>query len=248
MCSRDMDLAEPVGLQTSGGCGGRCPLFGGVQLAIDTTMVSSRRGTAQQNGKALEEARRRKERTYPELAGEGGRARLIVLGVEAGGGCRSEETAEFLSSLVWAKVREVPEELQAEARTAWLRRWQRLLVCAAAKAFSMSLLGLVPGGSNGATRLCMRCGMRDGFTFVCCWTPLSFREKKSPSTIARTGAFCFFVCVETFHSDWNTKFIELHTAVNMKKPCNNLKANALWLMSDRRSQRHIESRTSVRRT
>ena len=156
---RDMDLAEHSRLDcrrlevVADGL----PLFGGVQLAIDTTMVSplhrdgrARRGTAQQNGKALEEARRRKERTYPELAGEGGRARLIVLGAEVGGRW-SEETAEFLSSLAWAKVRELPEELQAEARRAWLRRWQRLLACTAAKAFSMSLLGLVPGGSDGAT-------------------------------------------------------------------------------------------------
>ena len=86
------------------------PLFGVVQLAIDTNMVSplhrderARRETAQQNGKALEEARRRKERTYPELVGEGGRARLVVLGAEVGGRW-SQETAEFLSSLAWAEV------------------------------------------------------------------------------------------------------------------------------------------------
>ena len=59
---RDMDLAEHTRLDcrrlevVADGL----PLFGGVQLAIDTTMVSplhrdgrSRRGTAQQNGKAL---------------------------------------------------------------------------------------------------------------------------------------------------------------------------------------------------
>ena len=47
------------------------------RLHIDTTMVSpfyrdgrgARRGTAQQNGKPLEEARRCKERTLPELVG-----------------------------------------------------------------------------------------------------------------------------------------------------------------------------------
>ena len=85
---RDMDLAElnrldnrRIEIVADG-----LHLFRGVQLATDTTMVSplhrdgmARRGTAQQNGKALEEARRRTERTYPELAGEGGRARLVVL-------------------------------------------------------------------------------------------------------------------------------------------------------------------------
>ena len=91
---RDMDLTEPNRLD------GRrlevvadgLPLHGGAQLAIDTTMVlplhsdgTPRRGTADTNGKALEMARRRKERTFPELAGEGGRARLVVLGAEVGG-------------------------------------------------------------------------------------------------------------------------------------------------------------------
>ena len=73
--------------------------------------------------------------------------------------------AEFLSSLAWAKVRELHEELQAEARRAWLRRWQRLLACTAAKAKSMSLLGLVPGSSNGVTPSVHEgLGMRDGLT------------------------------------------------------------------------------------
>ena len=55
------------------------PLFGGVQLAVDTTLVSvlrgdgmPRRGANQHAGVALREARARKERTYPELAREGG--------------------------------------------------------------------------------------------------------------------------------------------------------------------------------
>ena len=55
------------------------PLFGGAQLAIDTTLVSAirqdgtpRRGAATRDGVALLEARRRKARTYPELTGQGG--------------------------------------------------------------------------------------------------------------------------------------------------------------------------------
>ena len=60
------------------------PLFHGAQLAIDTTMVSplGRDGVphpqcADFNGAALLAARRRKQRRYPELAGEHGRARLV---------------------------------------------------------------------------------------------------------------------------------------------------------------------------
>ena len=37
------------------------------------------------NGAALQYIRRRKTITYPELIGEGGRARLLVLAVEVGG-------------------------------------------------------------------------------------------------------------------------------------------------------------------
>ena len=67
------------------------PLWGGVQLAVDTTLVSAlrgdrnpRRGAATRDGVALSEARD-KERTYPELVGPGARARLVVLALEVGG-------------------------------------------------------------------------------------------------------------------------------------------------------------------
>ena len=132
------------------------PLHGGAQLAIDTTMVSPlhNNGVAKRassrNGLALEDARKRKEITFPELAGEGGRARLVVLATEVGGRW-SSETAQFLSSLAWAKTRDLPEELQGDAARAWTRRWQRLLNCAAAKAFGQSLLDVIPNGSDERT-------------------------------------------------------------------------------------------------
>ena len=59
------------------------PLFGGVQLASDTTLVSAvrqdgtpRPGATVRDGVALREARRRKERVYPGKTGVGGRAPL----------------------------------------------------------------------------------------------------------------------------------------------------------------------------
>ena len=67
------------------------PLFGRVQPAINTTLVSAfkgdgeqRRGAADHDEVALTEARRNKERTYPELVGPGSRARLVVLALEVG--------------------------------------------------------------------------------------------------------------------------------------------------------------------
>ena len=57
------------------------PLHGGVQLAVDTTLVSSvrgsgepRQGAATTDGVALTQARRRKEKTYRELTGPGDEA------------------------------------------------------------------------------------------------------------------------------------------------------------------------------
>ena len=68
------------------------PLHGGAQLAVDTTIVSALHcdGTHQQeaanvNGVRLPAARRRKERTYPELVAPHSRCRLVVLANEVGG-------------------------------------------------------------------------------------------------------------------------------------------------------------------
>ena len=110
---------------------GGLPLFQGAQLAVDTTLVCplTREGVA----------RRRKETRCPELVGDGGRARLVVLAGEVGGRF-SEETASFLRGLAAAKVRDVPEFLQGRARAALLRRFGSMLACAAARAFALSLL------------------------------------------------------------------------------------------------------------
>ena len=86
-------------------------LWRDAQLAVDTTLVSplcrdgsARRRAAHHDGAALEAARKRKEDTYPELTGEGGRARLVVLAAEVGGRW-STKTAQFLCSLAKGRVR-----------------------------------------------------------------------------------------------------------------------------------------------
>ena len=101
---RDLDLWPPHRIDNSRleVVADGLPLHGRAQLAIDTTLVSAltRDGTARpgadrHDGVALAEARRRKERTYPELSGEGGRARLVVLAAEVGGRW-SDEARTFL--------------------------------------------------------------------------------------------------------------------------------------------------------
>ena len=120
------------------------PLFHGVQLAVDTTMVSTvradgapRRQCAERDGAALDQACRTKERTYPELTGEHGRARLVVLRCETGGRW-SEEFHSFLRQFARARARLEPREMRAAARRAWFRRWCTALTCCAAQAFAFS--------------------------------------------------------------------------------------------------------------
>ena len=94
---------------------------------------------AEVDGAALAAARRRKERTYPELVGDSQRAKLVELAGEIGGRF-SEETHTFVRLLARAKTRSIPEPLCTRARQSWMFRWGSLLACAAARAFASSLL------------------------------------------------------------------------------------------------------------
>jgi hypothetical protein len=124
------------------------PLWQGVQLAVDTTLVSpvSRAGRPQPHchstpGAALARARQRKETTYPELLQTHGpgQCRLVVLAVEVGGRM-SEETTTFLRLLAQARARSAPQLLKKQVASALLNRWTNLLACAAQQAFAASLL------------------------------------------------------------------------------------------------------------
>ena len=114
--------------------------------SLRTTLVSPLRrdGTphaqcAREDGAALRLARRRKERAYPELSGEHGGARLVVLACEVGGRW-SSETQSFLRQLAKAKTRHVPHNLRTSAKLAWMWRWCTILACASARALALSLL------------------------------------------------------------------------------------------------------------
>ena len=120
-------------------------LWGGTQLAIDTTLVSPltrdgqpRRPAGRFTGAALRDARRRKERTYPELIGSR-RCRLVVLGIETGGRW-SEEASMFVKLLAQAKARQAPPLLQTSLAAALISRWTASLSHAAMHAFAASLL------------------------------------------------------------------------------------------------------------
>ena len=91
---RDLDLGAPkaTGARRLEVVADGLPLFGGAQLAVDTTLVSALHcdgsalgGAANRDGVALAAARRRKERTYPELVAPWSRCRLVVMANEVGG-------------------------------------------------------------------------------------------------------------------------------------------------------------------
>ena len=130
-------------------------LFGGAQLAVDTTLVSPLQrdgsacpGAADTNGVAAATAERRKARLYQELTARGSRARLVVLAVETGGRW-SSSTWEFVRSLSLAKALEAPRPLQAAAAHAWRRRWSSILACGAQRALAESILGFPAAVAGG---------------------------------------------------------------------------------------------------
>ena len=137
----------------------RLPLFGGVQVAVDTTLVSPLHcdgsptpGAGDTDGAALIRARRRKERTYPELVQPRARARLVVLAGE--GGRWSAETRQFIGLLARAQSRNETRLMRRRVEQAWRLRWWAMLSCAAARAFAASLLGMRSSrGSDGVSPL-----------------------------------------------------------------------------------------------
>ena len=81
-------------------------------LSDDMTVLvkgdgAPRRQCATTDGAALAQARRRKEFRHPELTGEHGRDRLVVLACETGGRW-SEEAHNFLRQLARARARSEP--------------------------------------------------------------------------------------------------------------------------------------------
>ena len=123
------------------------PLWGGAQLAVDTTLVSPltaagapRRAGGRTTGAALLAARRAKERTYPELC-RSSRCRLTVLAIEVGGRW-SAEAATFVRQLARCEASSTPPPSRAAAISAFTLRWSALLSFAAARSFAASLLSL----------------------------------------------------------------------------------------------------------
>jgi len=120
-------------------------LWGGAQLAIDTTLVSPLTGDGQPRrragtyaGAALHTTRRSKERTYPEFL-QSRRCRLVVLAFETGGRW-SHEATNFIRLLAQSKARQAPALLQRSVMAALISRWSAMFSHAAMQSFAASLL------------------------------------------------------------------------------------------------------------
>ena len=145
---RDLDLAAPhvddarrLEVVVDG-----LPLFGGAQLAVDTTLLSALRADGSCRRRAAqyaEAARLRKARTYPELVGPHRRAHLVVLALEVGGRW-SRETQAFVTQLARAKARGETQLMRRRAEQGWRFRWGSILACAVARAVASTMLEL-PG-------------------------------------------------------------------------------------------------------
>ena len=130
------------------------PLWGGAQLAVDTTLVSPvrRNGTPQPragevDGRQLQVARRRKETKYRELL-QARRCHLVVVAVEVGGRW-SDEAIKFLQLLAKAKARSQPQILRTAAKAAYFHRWTGIMAVAAQRALAATLLELPVDGAEG---------------------------------------------------------------------------------------------------
>ena len=141
---RDLNLAVPAGDERRiEVIANGLPLWGGKQLAVDTTVVSALTGSGEARGRgpgvALQQARRAKERKYSEL-GDAARCRLVVLGFEVAGRW-SEEGVEFVRLLARHKAASCPRLLRRQAAALFFQRWTGLLACSVQRAYAASLLG-----------------------------------------------------------------------------------------------------------
>ena len=97
-------------------------------VAVDTTLVSAlhcdgtaRRGAADRDGVALDEAKRYEERTYPELVQPGHWAKMVVLACEVGIKW-SLEAMSFISHQTKARAQAEPTALIRRVEQSWRLR------------------------------------------------------------------------------------------------------------------------------
>jgi len=125
----------------------------GEALCCDATVVAPLRRDGHAiprapdvDGAALARARRRKERTYPEVGQNG--TRLVVLACEVGGRW-NDESLEFVRLLARNRASQAPPILRQAVAQAYTRRWWCLLGVAVQDALAATLMGQLTGPLPG---------------------------------------------------------------------------------------------------
>ena len=103
--------------------------------------------------------------THPELL-SARRCALVVVAIEAGGRL-SDEAADFVEELAYARARDAQPLLRRAAALAWQRRLSRLLSAACAWAFSQSLVA--PAGDVAAAAVVGVAQTLSGFLAEMSW-------------------------------------------------------------------------------
>ena len=126
------------------------PLWGGKQVAVDTTIVSALTGKGRargcEPGQALREARKDKHTTYADVLAAP-RCHLVVMGFEVAGRW-SDEAWDFLQRLAKYKAQSVPKLLRRSVELLFFQRWTGLMACAVQNAYAATLLGEPLGGAS----------------------------------------------------------------------------------------------------
>ncbi len=130
------------------------PVYRGVPMAIDASMVSALHAgetpwskAASEDGVAIRRAETDKATAYPELV-RSPLLRLVTVACEVGGRW-SSEARDVLRRLAAATARSAPQALRGAARGAWLRRWSDLLSVAQQRALAATLVDAVPVDLDG---------------------------------------------------------------------------------------------------
>ena len=121
------------------------PLFNGVPLGVDCTVVSPLHADGSvwcqadvRPGVAIERGERAKETTYPDLV-DSDRLRLTTLACEIGGRW-SQSTVDVVRALAKAKARQAPQRVRVAAQLGWERRWWSMLSVAVQDALASTLV------------------------------------------------------------------------------------------------------------
>ena len=133
-----MDIVGAPGSRSVGAFRGM-PLFCDVTIVSTLSRTGAPRGSSHNiDGNIVEQANRRKRRTYRDVATSGS-AHFLVLGMEVNGRWH-QDTLQLIKQLAYHKSADAPSVLRKSAQQAWSRRWWNIVSVGCMKAVGEALL------------------------------------------------------------------------------------------------------------